>query len=356
VAIAQVLKTMAADLTPIKKRPQPQAVFVAPEFVAGLVSGLKGRQVDIEGHLRRVGADPLLLHTPGHPGVTATQFVALFYDLLHDTRDEALGLFSRPLKPGAFALMARQGLYAPDLRRALKRVAETLNLLQDDVLVALQTEGDLAGLSMQAASPGRPTPFYAQQTLVRILWRLSAWLINVPMPVRHFAFTVAAPPDHPGLDAVFPGAKRYGQAAFGFWFSAAQLRTPVSRNEAALQAFVRDAFTHVVAPPRNFGPLAQKTRQGLTHSLPQWPTLEQVAKALHMAPSTLQRRLAQEGTSLQWLRDDLRRDIAISRLSTSRVSLVQLALELGFSDSPSFQRAFKRWTGQQCSAYRRSPR
>jgi AraC-like DNA-binding protein len=89
------------------------------------------------------------------------------------------------------------------------------------------------------------------------------------------------------------------------------------------------------------------------HSYPQWPTLEQVADKLHTSASSLQRHLAAEHTSLQWLKDDLRRDLAISRLSSSSVSLVQLASELGFSDSPSFQRAFKKWTGQPCGAYRR---
>jgi AraC-like DNA-binding protein len=98
--------------------------------------------------------------------------------------------------------------------------------------------------------------------------------------------------------------------------------------------------------------VGQKVRNFLMRSYPHWPSLEEVAEKLHTTPSSLQRHLAAEHTSLQWLKDDLRRDLAISRLSTSRVSLVQLASELGFSDSPSFQRAFKKWTGKHCGAYR----
>lgn len=92
----------------------------------------------------------------------------------------------------------------------------------------------------------------------------------------------------------------------------------------------------------------------MMRSYPQWPSLEEVAEKLGTSPSSLQRHLAAQHTSAQWLKDDLRRDLAISRLSTSRVSLVQLASELGFSDSPTFQRAFKRWTGKNCRAYRRN--
>ena len=72
-----------------------------------------------------------------------------------------------------------------------------------------------------------------------------------------------------------------------------------------------------------------------------------------MSPATLQRHLAREGLSFQSLKDELRRDLAIQRLNTSRVPLAELAGELGFADSASFQRAFKKWTGGAPGQYRR---
>jgi AraC-like DNA-binding protein len=72
-----------------------------------------------------------------------------------------------------------------------------------------------------------------------------------------------------------------------------------------------------------------------------------------MAASTLQRRLAMDGTSFQSLKDELRRDLAIVRLHTSTASLSALADELGFADSTAFQRAFKKWTGSAPGSYRR---
>jgi AraC-like DNA-binding protein len=81
--------------------------------------------------------------------------------------------------------------------------------------------------------------------------------------------------------------------------------------------------------------------------------LAATADALHMAPSTLQRRLAVDGTSFQALKDALRRDLAIVRLNTSSVPLPALADELGFADSAAFQHAFKSWTGSAPGVYRR---
>lgn len=318
-----------------------------------MLSGLESKGMDIDGYLRQAGVNPKALRTPGNEGVTPMQYVGLFYALLNDLKDECLGLFSRPFKPGSFALTAREGLSAPDLRRALKRMSAALNLLQDDIIFSLQVEGDEAGLRMQPIDPLEHTPVFAQETMVRVLWRLSAWLLNVPLPVLHFDFTYPEPAHHEGYNLIFPAPRRYGQACFGFWFKASELQTPISRDEPALRAFLTDAYTQIISPPRNFGVTGHRVRNCLMRSYPQWPSLEEVAAQLHTSPSTLQRHLSAEHTSLQWLKDDLRRDLAISRLSTSRVSLAQLAGELGFSDSPTFQRAFKRWTGQHCGAYRR---
>lgn len=343
---------MAKDLKRRKPRENPGA-FIAPVFVFGMLSGPESKGMYMDGYLRQVGVDPHALRQPGYQGVTPMQYVALFYALLNDMKDECMGLFSRPFKPGSFALTAREGLSAQDLRSALKRMSAALNLLQDDIFFSLQVNGDEAGLHMQTIAPDHPTPVFAQETMVRVLWRLAAWLLNAPLPITHFDFSYPEPDGQEGYNLVFPAPRRYGQAAFGFWFKAKELETPVSRDEPALRVFLTDAYTQVISPPRDFGAVSQRVRNHLMRSYPQWPSLEEVAEHLHTSPSSLQRHLSAEHTSLQWLKDDLRRDLAISRLSSSRVSLVQLASELGFSDSPTFQRAFKKWTGKHCGAYRR---
>ena len=343
---------MAKHLKIQNTREYPGA-FVAPVFVRGMLSGLEGKDVDVDGYLRQAGLDPEAFHSQADPRVTPMQYVALFYALMNGLKDECPGLFSRPFKPGSFALTAREGLSAPDLRRALKRMSSALNLLQDDIVFSLQIAGDEAGLHMQGADPGRQAPVFAQETMVRVLWRLAAWLLNSPLPIGHFDFTYPEPGHQEEYHLVFPAPRRYGQSAFGFWFKASELETPVSRDELALRTFLTDAYTQIISPPRNFGVTGQKVRNCLMRSYPQWPTLEEVAEKLHTSSSSLQRHLAAEHTSFKWIKDDLRRDLAISHLSSSKVPRVQLASELGFSDSPTFQRAFKHWTGQACGAYRR---
>ena len=50
--------------------------------------------------------------------------------------------------------------------------------------------------------------------------------------------------------------------------------------------------------------------------------------------------------------DDLRRDLAISLLGETQLSIVDIASELGFAESSAFHRAFKKWTGARPGEYR----
>jgi AraC-like DNA-binding protein len=80
---------------------------------------------------------------------------------------------------------------------------------------------------------------------------------------------------------------------------------------------------------------------------------EAVAHALNVSLRTLHRRLLEEGTSLQKVKDEVRRDLATERLVRTSRSIKQIAREVGFQNEKSFMRAFKHWTGESPVEYRR---
>nr|WP_314562361.1 AraC family transcriptional regulator [uncultured Pseudomonas sp.] len=74
-------------------------------------------------------------------------------------------------------------------------------------------------------------------------------------------------------------------------------------------------------------------------------SLSAVASQLCMSERTLRRRLAQNGMSYQAILDDLRKQRALGLLGNVRLTLDEVAYEVGFSDAQNFRKAFKRWTG-----------
>ncbi|MEP3562577.1 MAG: AraC family transcriptional regulator [Marinobacter sp.] len=99
--------------------------------------------------------------------------------------------------------------------------------------------------------------------------------------------------------------------------------------------------------------LAGQVRQQVLGSLGLVATLDEVASHLALSPRTLRRKLEQEGTSFRAIVEEERRQAATQILSGSDMKLDELAIHLGYTDTASFTRAFRRWMGQSPGEYRR---
>jgi AraC-like DNA-binding protein len=325
-------------------------------FVQGMLSGIRARgdaaPIDVDAALEDAGIAPALLEEMGSR-VTAEQYVALFALLMDRLDDEALCFLTRRLRRGSFALMTRATLGASSFEVALRRVAHTFSLLQDDLTLVLLQEGPLAGFGLRLNDPAVTHQNFLHELMLRVYWRLSAWLHGGRLTARRFDFGFALPHYADGYAKVFPGPLQFGQPCSAVWFDASALAMPMQRDTQAINTFLAAAPANVILPRLAEQAVSARVRAVLQQNRPAWADLATTAKGLNMSVSTLQRHLATEGTSFQSLKDQLRRDLAIVRLNTSTVPLATLADELGFADSAAFQRAFKTWTGGAPGSYRR---
>jgi AraC-like DNA-binding protein len=99
-----------------------------------------------------------------------------------------------------------------------------------------------------------------------------------------------------------------------------------------------------------------RVRDLLRAALPASPGQDEIAAGLFLSPRTLHRRLADEGSSFRAIKDALRRDMALSRLSKTDESIARIAAELGYADNSTFYRACLEWTGLPPREYRRQRR
>ena len=90
----------------------------------------------------------------------------------------------------------------------------------------------------------------------------------------------------------------------------------------------------------------------LTRTLPNIPSLEQMAEQLNLSRSSLYRKLREANSNYQSIVDNFRRDQAVLYLSDTRLTICEIAEQLGFSDASNFRRAFKKWTGYKPSELR----
>jgi len=98
--------------------------------------------------------------------------------------------------------------------------------------------------------------------------------------------------------------------------------------------------------------VAGEIRALLLRNITDPPTLAAIAKLLEVSDRSLRRQLREQGISFRGLLDELRMQIALKYLRTTRLANEDIALALGFSDATNFRRAFRRWTNKSPSEIR----
>lgn len=187
------------------------------------------------------------------------------------------------------------------------------------------------------------------------MWvRFCGWLIGQHIDVTSAGCAGPQPEFMEGIRHFFPCPVNYDQAVNSVTFSARHLEAELIRSEADLAVFLRLApFYLVIEPLASFLSITHRIREILGDDFRrEMPSFEELTGLLNMSARTLRRRLEKEGTSYQRIKDNARRDVAISMLSHEGMTVSEVAEQVGFSDPSAFHRSFKKWTGQSPGSYR----
>jgi AraC-like DNA-binding protein len=103
---------------------------------------------------------------------------------------------------------------------------------------------------------------------------------------------------------------------------------------------------------RQVGGIAGRVRQQLLQAAGLVATLEDVAAAFNMSARSLRRKLESEDTSFRLLVEEVRHQLALQLLDATEMKLDEMATHLGYADTASFTRAFRRWQGLSPGQYR----
>jgi AraC-like DNA-binding protein len=91
--------------------------------------------------------------------------------------------------------------------------------------------------------------------------------------------------------------------------------------------------------------VAGRVRARILSKPGEFPSMKTVACELGMSTRTLRNQLNRETTSFRELVEEIRETLAEQLLSTTRMTVDEIAERLGYADTSSFITAFKRWKG-----------
>ncbi|WP_374627263.1 AraC family transcriptional regulator [Pandoraea sp.] len=315
-------------------------------------------------HVERLGGDPLALLRAAdiapsllahaHARVSADRYAHLWQLISLALDDEFFGQDSRRMKVGSFAMLCHSVVTCRTLEQALQRAARFMGLLLDDLEMHLVRDGTHARLEVHERADARAPRIFGHETLLILFYALTCWLIarRVPLSTAYFAFSEPVYSDE--YRTMYAPRLIFDAPHTAIEFDATCLDLPVVQNDVSVKEFLRAAPGNIILKYKNTKGMVARVRRRLkTMPTDGWPAFEALAGEFHTTPSTLRRRLEEEGQSYQSIKDQLRRDLAIHALCHTSKPMLEIALSLGFADPSAFFRAFRKWTGARPGDYRR---
>jgi AraC-like DNA-binding protein len=132
------------------------------------------------------------------------------------------------------------------------------------------------------------------------------------------------------------------------------LDRPIETADATLFAELQRAGARSPMAPSGIDAALEQVRAALIDGMPRQDVSEAaIASRLALSTRTLQRVLADAGTTFELLRDDVRKRATYQYLADSDVSLTEIAYLVGFSELSAFSRAARAWFGEPASSLRK---
>lgn len=325
---------------------------ISIHFVNAALTGVKRLGMDVETLLAHVGIEAELLNHP-KARISAEQYMRFVKMLWLVTQDEHVAFDDQPRRLGTFAMMCQLIVHSKTLGSALELCSQFYKLFGDDWTVTLERDKHESRLVFNVPPEKDPDHFLTEGMMM--IWHgLSSWLIDRRIPLERTHFSYARPTHAEEYDALFFAAvTQFNMPRTEMTFASDYLDFPVRQNAESLEDFLKTAPANLLVKYKNSHSLTSRIRDILkTHIGEEMPTLNEVASQLYISPQTLRRRLATESKSYQGVKDALRRDVAIHLLLDPQYSLEDVAQHIGFSESSTFHRAFKKWTGVTPGLYR----
>lgn len=176
--------------------------------------------------------------------------------------------------------------------------------------------------------------------------KINAKVVNVAGPYLNEAYAKS-------LRDLFEADIAFDASENTLRFDLEALDRRVLHNAQSLTQFLENTIFQFLLAERQSASTSAAIRTLIANDLPTTlPSFQTVAQYLHMSESSVRRRLQNESTTYQQLKDEVRCQIAVEMLSSDEIPVTELADYLGFKEPSSFIRSFRSWMGETPSAFR----
>jgi len=320
-------------------------------YIKTLIKVLKAGKLEAECLLYNSGIKDVDLEK--ELTLTAQQLDTISNNAIEMSKDSQLGLLV-----GSSMDISSQGIFgyaiitSTTIGDALKLMLRYNKALLPSIDVNMLSRENRVEVIIKAPHlPDNLERFYIELLYAAIM-RSGNTLIPKGRASVHVEFQYDVPYDKAPYQQLFGSKVKFNSTRSVLSFDETSLNLAiVTANPVARDIFRREC-DRLLSRDTHRGMISERVQEVLLQSGTEFPTSMRVANQLHMSESTLQRRLAKEGYKFQQLLDQVRNKLAHEYLTSTQLTINEIASLLGFSDAANFRRAFKRWSKQTPTAVR----
>ena len=345
---------MAPDANHMAVRDKIQSATALASWARAIRKELDRRGLDGAALFAQAGLDVAALSDP-QARYSLEGTTRLWRLAVEQTGDPALGLaVASQVTPLTFHALGYSLVASATLKEAFERITRYFRIVTDAGEFLFGPEGD--GYRLRIHTPddqSQPAP-EAIDAFMSVFLRMCRAAIGREFSPLSLSLRRPAPANSEGFQRVFRCPIQFDAPANELRFPRAELERPLEGANAELARHNDEIVVRYLATFDKQNLRAQ-VRAALIKQLPLGePSAERIASALHLSLRSLQRKLAAEDSSYDDLLNDTRRELALSYARDPSYSVSEATYLLGFSDTSSYSRAFKRWTGQSPSQFRQA--
>lgn len=282
------------------------------------------------------------------------ELLRLFANALALSKDPAVGIrFGLRTGIGAYGTLGFAMVSAPTDLHAVSLALKYQRLLVGSLLkVSLSIENSVGVIVLEdAIKDVSVRRFYLEQLCAGFM-AFNTAMTGKPAVLRSLELAYPAPDYVDVYGEVFACPLRFDAARTQIFFDCGVLSTTLPNSDPLTFEACERICDQIMQQFEQEKSVTNRIRQFLITRWPELPSMDSIARSLNYDVRTLRRHLLDEGSSFRDVKDGVRKNIALEYLQQTQMSIDEIALAVGFSDSATFRRAFRRWTGNYPRFYR----
>ena len=246
---------------------------------------------------------------------------------------------------GVLGTLAVAMRYSTTVGEAMACASRYLHVYNDAIAFTVNTGERRGQARLVVQDLGRGTaPRWAQAAEhgIGLAWRIMSLLSEGRCHLQQVWFPHGAVAAEETYRSRFDAPVTFRADRLGLAYAARDLALPISEQNRELHDLATGYLDSQLARGRT--PFTVQVHQAIETLLGTGTCgHRQVANALYMHPRTLQRRLKEEGTTFETIKDEVRRDLAQRYLSQPDLPLTQVTVLLDYSEQSALGRSCRRW-------------